>query len=405
MKAIDVTNLSVGYAEHKVIADLSLSIEKGEFLGILGQNGSGKTTLLRTMTRILKPDTGVVYVNGEELSSYSPKGFARELGCVNQQSESAFSFTVKDVVLMGRNPHLKRLQPLSADDYAIADKAMEDTNTLHLKDRLITDLSGGEHQRVMIAKTLAQQPKILLLDEPTNHLDIAHQIEILELVRSLTPEITVVSVLHDLNLASYFCDRLVLMDHGEIQSVGKPEDILTTEQIYQTFSVRMMVYPHPITGRPYMVPQYGFPGGEGFKKVHVISGGGRGAQIFPSLLVHGFIVTAGALATNDTDARYARILGIKTVLEPPFSELSEDSVRKVRELVDASDAVIVSDMQIGRGNIENIRLLLETKTPIYLIGNFEDFTHGDAVKIREKLISRGAVCVPDAKSAILALIR
>ena len=405
MKAIEVQNLSVGYAEHKVIENLSLSVEKGEFLGILGQNGSGKTTLLRAMTRILKPDAGIVYVNGQEISSYTPKGFARELGCVNQQSESAFSFSVKDVVLMGRNPHLGRLQPFSAKDYAIADKAMEDTNTLYLKDRLITDLSGGEHQRVMIAKTLAQQPKILLLDEPTNHLDIAHQIEILELIRSLTPEITVVSVLHDLNLASYFCDRLVLMEHGEIQAVGKPEEILTTERIYQTFSVRMMVYPHPITGRPYMVPQYGFSGEEGSKKIHVISGGGRGAQIFPSLLVHGFTVTAGALATNDTDAEYSRILGLETVLEPPFSALTEDSIRKVKALVDASDAVIVSDLQIGRGNIENIRLLLETETPVYLIGDFEDFSHGEAVKIREKLIARGAVCVPDVKSAVLALIR
>ncbi|HJJ46946.1 MAG TPA: ABC transporter ATP-binding protein [Methanocorpusculum sp.] len=405
MKAVETQNISVGYAKHKVIENLSLSIKKGEFLGILGPNGSGKTTLLRTMTRILKPDAGVVYITEKELSSYTPKAFARELGCVNQQSESVFSFTVRDVVMMGRNPHLGRFQSLSVKDYAIADKAMKETNTLHLKDRLITELSGGEHQRVMIAKTLAQQPKILLLDEPTNHLDISHQIEILELIRSLTPEITVVSVLHDLNFASYFCDRIVLMANGEILAVGKPAEILTTERIYQIFSVRMMVYPHPITGRPYMVPQYGFSREEGSKKIHVISGGGRGSQIFPSLLVHGFSVTAGALATNDTDTEYARILGIETVVEQPFSALTDESICRVKALVNASDAVVVSDMPIGRGNIANIRLLLETETPIYLIGTFEDFSHGEVVKIREKLISRGAVCVPDAKAAVLALIR
>lgn len=404
MKAVEVNGISVGYGTHTVINNLSLSVDEGEFVGILGPNGCGKTTLLRAMTRILKPESGAVLVNGKEISSYNPKEFARTLGCVNQHTQPAFSFSVKDIVLMGRNPHLGRLQPLSENDFKIAEKAMEETGISHLADRTISELSGGETQRVMIAKTLAQQPKILLLDEPTNHLDISHQIDILDLIRNLTPEITVVSVLHDLNLASYFCDRLILMESGQIQATGTPEEVLTSERIFKTFAVKMMVYPHPMTGRPYMVPQYGFKGGTGTKKIHVVSGGGSGALLFSTLSAHGFTVTTGVLALNDTDAKFAKMLGINSVTVPPFSPITEEARTKAKRMIEESDAVFVTDLKIGTGNLENLNILLETEKPVYLIGEIEDFTGGNADSIRKELITKGAVPVPDAKTAIWHLL-
>ncbi len=274
MNGIEVSHLSSGYPEHTVIEDLSLEIEQGGFIGIIGPNGCGKTTLLKSMTRILKPESGVVYVDGKELTTYDAKEFAKIVGCVNQVTDTAFAFSVKDIVMMGRYPYIGKLRPLSEDDLHIVDEAMKYAQVLDLKERFITELSGGERQRVLIARTLAQQPKILLLDEPTNHLDICHQIDILQLLRTLTPNITVVCVLHDLNLASAYCDRLVMMNEGKIVAQGTPREVLTPKRVYDTFAVRMLISPHPVTGKPYLVPQYGVFSTLGSQKIHIISGGG-----------------------------------------------------------------------------------------------------------------------------------
>lgn len=395
MKSISAEHITSGYAENLIIDDLTLDIEKGSFLGIIGVNGCGKTTLLRSMTRILKPAKGVVYVDGREIESYNAKDFARIVGCVNQMNEAAFEFSVKDVVMMGRHPYLGRLRPVSSEDFKIADEAMSYTHVLHLKDRLITELSGGERQRVLIAKTLAQQPEILLLDEPTNHLDISHQIEILQLLKSLTPKITIVCVLHDLNLASSLCDMLVLMDKGKIIARGTPSEVLTPKRIYDTFAVKMLVSPHPVTGKPYLVPEYGVFSHPGSKKIHVISGGGTGTELIYALAIRGFAITAGVLSANDSDAAAASTLGIETIIEPPFSAVSSESAEKLKCMIAESDVVVVSGMPVGSGNIANISVLLETDKPVCLLGEFDDYTKGIAEEIRAELLRRGAYAVSD----------
>lgn len=395
MKSISAEHITSGYAENLIIDDLTLDIEKGSFLGIIGVNGCGKTTLLRSMTRILKPAKGVVYVDGREIESYNAKDFARIVGCVNQMNEAAFEFSVKDVVMMGRHPYLGRLRPVSSEDFRIADEAMSYTHVLHLKDRLITELSGGERQRVLIAKTLAQQPEILLLDEPTNHLDISHQIEILQLLKSLTPKITIVCVLHDLNLASSFCDMLVLMDKGKIIARGTPSEVLTPKRIYDTFAVKMLVSPHPVTGKPYLVPEYGVFSHPGSKKIHVISGGGTGTELIYALAIRGFAITAGVLSANDSDAAAASTLGIETIIEPPFSAVSSESAEKLKCMIAESDVVVVSGMPVGSGNIANISVLLETDKPVCLLGEFDDYTKGIAEEIRAELLRRGAYAASD----------
>ena len=402
--AAEAANITVGYGEHTVLKSVSLAIEQGGFLGILGPNGCGKTTFLRSLSKVLKPEDGVVYIDGKTVSSYDAKTFAKTVGCVSQETETGFEFSVRDIVLMGRHPHIGRLAPLTAGDYAIADEAMRFTNTLQFKDRLVTELSGGERQRVLIAKTLAQQPKILLLDEPTNHLDVCHQIEILQLIRSLTPKITVIGVLHDLNLASYFCDRIVLMEKGQILSVGTPAEVLTPERVYDVFSVRMIVSPHPVTGKPYLIPEYGIPQTPGSRHIHVISGGGSGAELFYSLSLHGFTVTAGVLSANDSDAQAASVLGIETILEPPFAAVSEASAARLKELVAKADAVVVTAMPVGHGNLSNLTALAGCKVPVYVLGEFADYTGGRAKEARRKILDEGGVCTPDIMSLMKKLM-
>ena len=402
--AAEAKDITVGYGEHTVLKSVSLAIEQGGFLGILGPNGCGKTTFLRSLSKVLKPEDGVVYIDGKTVSSYDAKTFAKTVGCVSQETETGFEFSVRDIVLMGRHPHIGRLAPLTAGDYAIADEAMRFTNTLQFKDRLVTELSGGERQRVLIAKTLAQQPKILLLDEPTNHLDVCHQIEILQLIRSLTPKITVIGVLHDLNLASYFCDRIVLMEKGQILSVGTPAEVLTPEQVYNVFSVRMIVSPHPVTGKPYLIPEYGIPQTPGSRHIHVISGGGSGAELFYSLSLHGFTVTAGVLSANDSDAQAASVLGIETILEPPFAAVSEASAARLKELVAKADAVVVTAMPVGHGNLSNLTALAGCKVPVYVLGEFSDYTGGLAKEARQKILDEGGICTADVMSLMKKLM-
>ena len=402
--ATEAKDITVGYGEHTVLKSVSLAIEQGGFLGILGPNGCGKTTFLRSLSKVLKPEDGVVYIDGKTVSSYDAKTFAKTVGCVSQETETGFEFSVRDIVLMGRHPHIGRLAPLTAGDYAIADEAMRFTNTLQFKDRLVTELSGGERQRVLIAKTLAQQPKILLLDEPTNHLDVCHQIEILQLIRSLTPKITVIGVLHDLNLASYFCDRIVLMEKGQILSVGTPAEVLTPERVYDVFSVRMIVSPHPVTGKPYLIPEYGIPQTPRSRHIHVISGGGSGAELFYSLSLHGFTVTAGVLSANDSDAQAASVLGIETILEPPFAAVSEASAARLKELVAKADAVVVTAMPVGHGNLSNLTALAGCKVPIYVLGEFSDYTGGLAKEARQKILDEGGICTADVMSLMKKLM-
>ena len=402
--AAEAKDITVGYGEHTVLKSVSLAIEQGGFLGILGPNGCGKTTFLRSLSKVLKPEDGVVYIDGKTVSSYDAKTFAKTVGCVSQETETGFEFSVRDIVLMGRHPHIGRLAPLTAGDYAIADEAMRFTNTLQFKDRLVTELSGGERQRVLIAKTLAQQPKILLLDEPTNHLDVCHQIEILQLIRSLTPKITVIGVLHDLNLASYFCDRIVLMEKGQILSVGTPAEVLTPERVYDVFSVRMIVSPHPVTGKPYLIPEYGIPQVPGSRHIHVISGGGSGAELFYSLSLHGFTVTAGVLSANDSDAQAASVLGIETILEPPFAAVSEASAARLKELVAKADAVVVTAMPVGHGNLSNLTALAGCKVPVYVLGEFSDYTGGLAKEARQKILDEGGICTADVMSLMKKLM-
>ena len=219
---IKVKDVDAYYGSVKVLEGMDFSAAQGELLGIIGPNGSGKTTLLRTIARILKPKTGAILLDGKQVMQMNNKEFSRKFAAVPQDTTINFEFAALDVVLMGRNPHLGRLELESEKDIDIARRCMELTHCWHLAERPVTELSGGERQLVIIARALTQEPKVLLLDEPTSHLDINYQIEIMELLKHLTAHegLIIIAVIHDLNLAAQYCDRLVLLRNGKIFAMG-----------------------------------------------------------------------------------------------------------------------------------------------------------------------------------------
>ena len=234
----------------RIIDDIRLSVETGAFIGLIGPNGSGKSSLLRCIYRSLKPDAGSISLDGADLLAMSPRDAARKMAVVLQESPVQFDFTVQELVLMGRTPHKSAFDPDTIDDWEIVTDALAQVDMLDFRERSYGTLSGGEKQRVLIARALAQQSQFLVLDEPTNHLDIRYQLEILDIVREL--RVTTLAALHDLNLATLYCDQLYVLSEGRVAASGAPDDIVTADLIYQVYGVRADVAIDPMTGRTHI---------------------------------------------------------------------------------------------------------------------------------------------------------
>ncbi len=241
-----------GYGQPLVLRGLTLRVAAGEMVGLLGPNGSGKTTILRLLTGALAPRQGAVLVDGRPRQTHSRRDLGRQLALAPQEIEIAFDFRVRDLVLMGRGPYVHWLRGETAHDRAVASQAMAHVGILDLAERLYRTLSGGEKQRVVLAMALAQEPRVLLLDEPTSNLDLAHQALLLDLVRQLNRErgLTVLSIMHEVNMASMYCDRLVLLRDGGILADGPPEAVITEDLILRGYGAAVRVIPHPESGRP-----------------------------------------------------------------------------------------------------------------------------------------------------------
>jgi len=248
------SNVSAGYNSIEILKGVSFDIEKGDFTGIIGPNGSGKTTLLRSATKTIPLFKGEIFLEGKNLEDIPLREFATVAAVVPQDTAFMFPFRVMDVVLMGRIPYISRFGFESRKDINIALEALEFTDAVHLKDRFIDELSGGERQRVIIAKALAQRPRILFLDEPTTHLDISHQVQIFELLRKMNRDsgLTIVAIMHDLNLASDYCDKLILMDNGGIKRKGSPAEVIDYKTIEDVYRTVVIVKENPLTSRPHV---------------------------------------------------------------------------------------------------------------------------------------------------------
>jgi iron complex transport system ATP-binding protein len=251
-----IEDLRFSYGNREVIRGLSLRLEQGGFLGIVGPNGSGKTTLLKLLAGIFSPSSGKIHVEGQDVLRLRGWERARRIALVPQESTVFFPFSVLEVVLMGRSPYLGMHLFETGEDLGKAREAMEMTDIWFLRDRCFYELSGGEKQRVIIARAITQEPRLLLLDEPTSFLDIGHQVKIYDLIRDLnrSRKLTVVTVLHDLNLACQYCQETILLHEGGIHAMGAPEAVMTYRNIRKLYNTDVYIDINPLTGKLIILP-------------------------------------------------------------------------------------------------------------------------------------------------------
>jgi len=244
MSLLQLRAMSAGYErQHPILQELDFDLCPGVFLGLIGPNGSGKSTLIRAITGVIPFRTGEVLLDGVALNDLTRREIARFFAVLPQDTSCSFSFSVREIVSMGRHPHLGRFRGPGPDDALIVEDALARTDALDLAERSVLELSGGERQRVAIARALAQKPRVLLLDEPTSHLDLNHRIEILDLLHELNQEegLTLLCVTHDLNEAAEYCDHILLLDQGRTRAFGAPAEVLTPEILQDAYGVDVIV--------------------------------------------------------------------------------------------------------------------------------------------------------------------
>ncbi len=246
MMEIATRDLNISVPKKRIVEAASIHVDEGEFVGLLGPNGSGKSTLLKTIYRTMKRESGDVEFNGRSIDEIPLKESAQMMSVVTQHNYYNFDFKVEEVVMMGRTPHKKPMEMDNEEDHRIVHDSLSKVNMLDFKDRNFSSLSGGEQQRIILARALAQQTPCLVLDEPTNHLDIKYQLEVLDIVKSLG--CTTLCALHDLNLAAQYCDRIYILYNGHIVEEGTPKDVITEEMIQRIYGTKASVDIHPKTG-------------------------------------------------------------------------------------------------------------------------------------------------------------
>ena len=236
---LDISSLSFNFGSKNILADIDLSIKDNGIVGIIGPNGSGKSTLLKCIYRVLKPKTGTIFIDGKNINDYQFKETAKKMAVVAQHNDTHFDFNVLEMVLIGRSPHKKFMQRDSAEDIELAYKALEQVNMKDFADRNFSSLSGGEKQRIILARALVQNTDCLILDEPTNHLDIKHQLHFMSLAKDL--KITVISAIHDLNIAAMYCDKIYALKEGQIIASGSVNEVITEEVIKTLYDVEAKI--------------------------------------------------------------------------------------------------------------------------------------------------------------------
>ena len=402
-KTIEADNITFKYDERVILKKLKFFIEEKSFLSIIGPNGSGKSTLLKIMGRNLVPDSGDIIFCDKDLKDYTAKELAQEMAVVPQSTEVNYNFTVEDIVLMGRHPHLRRFQKEGSEDFAIAKQAMELTNTWHLRDRFINEISGGERQRVIISRALAQEPKVILLDEPTSALDIHHQIEVLDLLKYLNRDkgVTIIAVLHDLNLAARYSKEILLLHQGHMITMGKAEEVITVDNLKKAYDIDMIVDRNIYTGDLQVLP---ISSKEGIKKrktkdktLHIICGGGVGKYLIQFLWDEGYNMSMGVVNKGDSDWELGKLLSIPMVEENPFCDITETAFKKADLLATEGDITILTSIPLGRGNFKNLMLAkkqLERGKKVYLYNTYDedqqfDYTDGKATELFKELKTMG----------------
>ena len=411
---LHVRDLSFSYGRSKILKDVTFDIIDGEFLALMGPNGSGKTTLLRCLTRYLPTDARAILVDMRPLHTMTDREIARMFAVVPQTSSTDFPFTAFEIVLMGRIPHVgSRLRSETKEDEAVVLDAMRRTGCESYASRPFSQLSGGERQRVILARALAQEPKVLLLDEPTVYLDISGQIEMMDLMRDLNRKegLTIVSVLHDINLAARYCGRIALLDNGRLQAIGPPEEVFTPDTVQAVYGVDVAVRRDPFTHGVYVMPSSARTiSSKNGKRVHVLCGGGTGGPLMRALVDNGYSASVGVLNVLDSDYEIASDLRIPVVAEVPFAQISEEMHAENLRRVDESSIVVVSRFPVGPGNFKNLEAAmhaLDSGKTVFIFRSANpqdvDFVGGRADAYIDALVDKGATEVRDVDALVAAI--
>jgi iron complex transport system ATP-binding protein len=392
---MEAEQLSYQINGKKIIDSVSFSIFKGEFVSIIGPNGAGKTTLMRCLSNSLK-HIGTIRLKGRDIRTYDAKEKARAIAVVPQEYTLPFNFIVQDIVKMGRNPYLKKNQSLYEDQDDKVAIAMKQTGVEEFKHRYYNSLSGGEKQRVITARALAQDPEILFLDEFTSNLDVHNQLEAVEMVYELNrlKGLTVIAIMHDLNLAARFSDRILLLIDGKLEIFDVPEQVINEFVLSKAYRMEMIVRKNKLLNANEVIP-IRVKGNQKKKnvKIHVISGGGTGEYILEKLTAMGYEVSCGILAEGDSDISVCESLGLEYISDDPFSSFKGESIHKLKKCLKKVDQIVVTDVPFGRNNLVNLMELAsvpEKKISI-LHGVDRDYVGGEADELINQLKKRNNV--------------
>ncbi len=395
---LSVHHLTFAYSGDCVLQGVDFTLHRGTFLGIVGPNGSGKTTLLHLLARLLPLQEGIICFEGKEIWRYSHTEWAKKVAIVFQEIPTRVSLPCQEVIAMGRFPYLRRFAREGEEDERAVQWAMEMTETWQFAERDFGELSGGEKQRVMIARALAQKPTLLLLDEPTSHLDVLHQLEVMQILRALQREgITIIGIFHDPNVVAQWCQYALFLKGGRVLRFGTTEEVMRKEYLAELLEVEFIEHTHPLSLRPFFTPLELRKRPSRGITVHLICGGGRGIPFVRKFLEAGFSLSVGIVNRFDSDEELAIQLRLPVVSEKPFSPFSEESLHHALHLARKAQWVFIVPTYWGRGNLLNLELarllLLEGKRVFLLREGFDprfDYTGGEARKKLAELAHHGA---------------
>ncbi len=352
-KVMETHGLAVGYGTRTVVADINQVMLKGQFVCLLGPNGSGKTTILRSLSRLLSPLKGAIYLDGRMLCDLAPQELARSLAVVLTERLSPGLVTAFEFVAMGRYPYTGFLGRLSEQDVEKIQESLRLVNATDIADRYFDELSDGERQKVLVARALAQEPEVIILDEPTIHLDLKHRIELMAILRDFCKkkEITVIISLHDVDLALKISEIVVLVKDGEIMAWGPPDEVLKEDMVARLYDLDCARFDRKLGTIELINSSNG-------RTAFVVAGGGTGTPIYRILSRSGLRLMTGVIHENDIDYHIARSVGATVICEKPFRKIKESRLRRSSTLLEKIDDVIDSGFPIGSSNKRNLKLIL-----------------------------------------------
>lgn len=408
---LEFHQIAAGYGDRQILKDVTLAIREGDFAGLIGSNGTGKSTLIKCVSGLLPLKRGKIMICGRDNTSLKSRERAQMVAVVPQSYHVEYDFTVEDIVMMGRNPYLSFRKKESQTDRDIVEEAMQMTNTAVFRDRLYNELSGGERQRVILARAIAQKPRIILLDEPTSALDVHHQIEVMELITRLNREehMTVLAVLHDINIASRFCQRMIMLQEGVVTADGTPREVINRQNMESLYKMKLMIRESPLFHKPEIIPIRVMPEEKITAPchIHVICGATEAVHLLEELDAKGYTLSAGVLNKLSEDWNICQELKIPCVDIEPFTPVTEEKQAENLEFMENADIILVAGVPFGESNIMNLHGLDQTRGELYIHRNAlsHDYTDGKLAKQIQLLERAKDITYIETNSAFLEILK